>query len=1161
MTTEPTPAHGPSETPTEPTPAPSTAITETPAAPTPAPPPTAPAPVKPSADWNLRIDYVLLVLLLVLSFFVASFTAANSDLWTHLATGKLISEGKFEFGIDPFSWATEATEGKPATPWIHQSWLFSLIVYKIHESSLGGPGLVILKAILFTLAIALLSSIGWNASNRWFLLICLIMAVLAASSRLFVQPIVVSLFFIAVTMFIMDRAGLFLQPNAESSPSLPPWKGGPRESWLWYLVPLFALWANLDAWFVLGPIMVGLAWAATGLAHQFGAPLKVPGKTVGMVFGASLLACLVNPFHVRVFQLPPELAYLVITVTDTLHIPMPEELAAGGRTLKELRKAEADVGWTLSALVPEYWGQTRLGKNLAGLSLYPLVLLGLIGFILAAPRKMSKEAPTFHMARFLLWLVFGVLALALYRMIPFFVLIAAPITAMTLGEFLVWQQKNAEVPGEKRDRGLRLARFVTVPFLLLLLYFAWLGWLHGAGEFNSPRRVAWEIRANPSLQKAAETVQAQKASGEGMNVFNAEIDLGNLLPWFAPDVKHHLDSRFTLFADDVATFVKTRDAINGEKTEERWQARFEAHQVNQVAMMGFLGQEKDMMRMMHWWLTPEEWRQRYADKRVVVLTWAGANRRWPLESARDDLNRAAFGEVPESQRPPLHGTPPPQPQGGLAPYLEGVGPQSVGPSENELRRIRFLLNGQIAQEMNARGCRLTALGASLAGQQAIPGGALSLEPAIAGLICSWMFSAPGQIGPAAIPVLMVRTSRQAVAENPRDVNAQTSLADSIEFLRKNQEDRWIGYVHQTGTLDKKVREQLPPWHVIFLESLLKRPHPSPLRDRLRQLQHLSSCFNAMQLQPDNFGLHQTMAKLYLEQNMLDMALEHMQITESILEKRRATIPGEQAKNFEMGIKGFHDEVDNLEKTVKQRLSKWKELPTKTPFQSAYLAYNGKFQSLIGANEISTPFGLGKKAFEMLGTIKDDQLADNERLDFVIMLYDLLLSMGRADVVAERLLDANVKKNLPPAIYSQYQLLAAGALGDYATMDQALTTMESAVREVVKVDQGRAALAAATFATLAGMQAGYPNLTQAAAAFFGPPQLLANTVVINYEGRRGELLNIMTLHGAILLEAGENQKARSVFQQTVTESKDALFFADRVIARRYLELLDEQAQKR
>jgi hypothetical protein len=30
---------------------------------------------------------------------------------------------------------------------------------------------------------------------------------------------------------------------------------------------------------------------------------------------------------------------------------------------------------------------------------------------------------------------------------------------------------------------------------------------------------------------------------------------------------------------------------------------------------------------------------------------------------------------------------------------------------------------------------------------------------------------------------------------------------------------------------------------------------------------------------------------------------------------------------------------------------------------------------------------------------------------------------------------------------------------------------------------------------------------------------------------------------------------------VTESKDALFFADRAIARRYLELLDEQAQKR
>ena len=107
MTNEPTPAHEqPAATTT-----PSTAIAPVPdapalpTAPTPETQPTGPAP-----DWNLRVDYLLLALMLVLAFFLASFTATNSDLWMHFATGKRISEGTFEFGVDPYSWATETGE-------------------------------------------------------------------------------------------------------------------------------------------------------------------------------------------------------------------------------------------------------------------------------------------------------------------------------------------------------------------------------------------------------------------------------------------------------------------------------------------------------------------------------------------------------------------------------------------------------------------------------------------------------------------------------------------------------------------------------------------------------------------------------------------------------------------------------------------------------------------------------------------------------------------------------------------------------------------------------------------------------------------------------------------------------------------------------------------
>ena len=55
-----------------------------------------------------------------------------------------------------------------------------------------------------------------------------------------------------------------------------------------------------------------------------------------------------------------------------------------------------------------------------------MIILGLLGFTLTARIKAQPGAPTFHVGRFVLWLVFAVLALALFRMIPFFILIAAP---------------------------------------------------------------------------------------------------------------------------------------------------------------------------------------------------------------------------------------------------------------------------------------------------------------------------------------------------------------------------------------------------------------------------------------------------------------------------------------------------------------------------------------------------------------------------------------------------------------------------------------------------------------------------------------------------------------------------------------------------------------
>jgi hypothetical protein len=93
---------------------------------------------------------------------------------------------------------------------------------------------VFIKALLCTIAVGLLSRIGWNENNRWFVLVTLVTAALAVSPRLALQPVVISFLFLAITLFVLDRVGFFAHARADGK--------APCPRSLWALPPLFALW-------------------------------------------------------------------------------------------------------------------------------------------------------------------------------------------------------------------------------------------------------------------------------------------------------------------------------------------------------------------------------------------------------------------------------------------------------------------------------------------------------------------------------------------------------------------------------------------------------------------------------------------------------------------------------------------------------------------------------------------------------------------------------------------------------------------------------------------------------------------------------------------------------------------------------------------------------
>ena len=90
-----------------------------------APPPPALPPTDPTR-WTPGL-LGLAVLVGGLAFLLGSARANNSDIWLTLATGRSIHEGQYQFGVDPFSWASEGAY------WSNPSWIGSVLAYEAYH--------------------------------------------------------------------------------------------------------------------------------------------------------------------------------------------------------------------------------------------------------------------------------------------------------------------------------------------------------------------------------------------------------------------------------------------------------------------------------------------------------------------------------------------------------------------------------------------------------------------------------------------------------------------------------------------------------------------------------------------------------------------------------------------------------------------------------------------------------------------------------------------------------------------------------------------------------------------------------------------------------------------------------------------------------------------
>jgi hypothetical protein len=699
-----------------------------------------------------RLGPMLVVVVAVLAFLLASFPARNSDLWAHLAAGRSLVHG----GPSP-----DAAPGLSAELRADHTWLYDVLCYGLY-SAVGGTGLVLVKALLVAGLALVLLRLSRTGQGWWIPAACTALALLAIGTRLLLQPATVSYLFLALALWAAlgraDEGGPSAGRRAPLAGLVPPWP----------LLLLFVVWANTDSWFVLGLGVVALVWLGQALDSGGGREERAAGGAAGALGRVAVrvlilaAVCLLNPSHVGAFAPPPELGW--------------SSAAAGGPRP------------VMSPFQTAYL--TGPGLSPAGLAYFPLLGLGMLAFVL--------NRRGWRWQWFLPWLGLALLSAVRVRTAPFFAVVAGPALAWNLQALLERRATAAPLPA-----GLVAGRALAVLVLLALPACAWPGWLQIPPY--EPRR--WAVDTPSSLERGAAALRRWHQEGKlGPDARGLHLspETARAFAWFCPEEKAVQDERL------AATVV------GGPGAAEDWDRRLRDAGITHVVVYDpdrdrlFAALERLLAAPDLWPLLYLEgdlavfgWR----DPAVAADPFRG----WEL-----DPDRLAFHPAEDRWAPRGRPEREPAARPWWEAFWKPAPPRPVERDEAalylfqaEARRRTAPFRHQAAWEAS-QSAGLVAAAGGPPGPAGLLDAALRLEllrpqvpPAGSGvealpaldrqvLALQQAFSRERDDAPPALLYLAVRAARRALAVNPADAQAHLILGESyLRLLHSTRERTWV----------------------------------------------------------------------------------------------------------------------------------------------------------------------------------------------------------------------------------------------------------------------------------------------------------------------------------------------------------------------------------
>ena len=1047
-------------------------------------------------------DRLLAVFVVALAFLLASTAARNSDVWMHLATGRAIANGTYRFQGDPF--------GQNASTWIHHAWLHDLAAYALYQPfpNLHGSLLVIVKALLVAFLAGLMVRLGSGGRGTFWSALTATLAVLALSGRLLLQPALVSAVLLAGTLAQLMR-GRRLR--------------GEGVGWFRAYAPvcmLFALWANLDEWFLLGPLTVALFLLGDVLATVAnGDKRSVDVAGMGITLVVGIFACLLTPFHIHGLTLPVELG-----LSETTRV------LKGDPVLRHLFASPFEGSYLHSG---SSW-------NISGLAYLALVVVGLVSFAFSRDAWRSWRLP--------MTLAFLSLSVWSVHAVPFFVVVAAPIAALNVGEGLVRLRPD----GLRRGDFVlaRLGRATALLTLLGMLVASWPGWLQGA-PYEMRR---WVVLADPSLERAANQLakwREDKLLESDDLGFHFSLDEANYFAYFCPAEKSLLDSRMRVTPELAADYVEVRRALLAmadgsnysiplkEKAEANdWRSVFREHHINHVVVYD---SNPERIKIVYQRLVqnPAEWELIGLTGRAAIFSWKDPRHRvreltFSLPLREDAYHPGEDRKAPRSW--PGRGPELPSPWQS---YFTVQQRSSAERDEAALLLLNFDMRGQ--QNVLERSIAWDA--ARLAGTIGAGSGAASMSVRLQQGIDLYFHEA----GHARVPVAMkskkptldvlayglytayclarndapeeylwlaIRAARRALRDHPDDAHAYFILGEAyLRMMRNTRERMWM--------------EQLP-----FLR-------------RLRQVQASTAFNQALLLQPDLIAAHQQLVVLYQEMGLWDLGLKHRR---KVLQLTRAKgrSPSESAQEYEERIAGLQADVEQLENQLSR-------------IENQYEINTAKYKMIDRAEEAEKQYGMGGKALEIL--LDSDAASFGKR--GMILELQLLLSTGRVREVREWMLP-DLRETIGDEVYLKNRAALSAACGDYERAESELSDLAALYDKPLAIDRFADKLSLREAIALGvANEIQQTRLDKQTATLQWPPNRfeMFRMAAEDFSRHLQQSASYTVLQGLMALECGETDRASTLFTAALKtyHGGEGLDFGGRAIAEHYVKHLSMPAK--